>query len=694
MTDDLELLRAYAAVGSEDAFRTVLERHVNLVHSVALRQVRNPHLAQEVTQAVFVVLARKAASLHDGTMLAGWLFRTTRFVATRALRNERRRQRREQEAAQMEIIDRLPAPEASWDEIAPLLDEAVAGLHEKERQAILLRFFERREFKEVGQALGHSEDAAKKRVARALEKLRIFFIRRGAVLSTGALVGVLMDNAVQAAPTGVSTAAGAIATANGAAASTLVLAREALRAMLYAKLKTAALTLTLALALISGGFAVGSLRTPKTTIKPSTQFYPLALENLEESKPLSSYGSNDLWWPVPTGAQVFAGVPFRVTTKLQMHANIEAKDERFYPERIVGIPVHQRLGRLHVFNGANIPDDEGAPMAALRLNYADGFTHTLMFTYAFNTREWWRNPGASNYNIFDTNTVIAWTGTSAGTRNRGPEHWHRLYRTTFDLPAHDSPVETIDMFSLFYNSSLVVLGMTGEAPSATAGKALPSIDDSQYRRSLILRVIDRAGDAVPGATARGFAVNERGQAVPLGKLADSLASPGDIPVDFPTGTRELQLLVSAARGVTELNLQSTPAGIFNSNIVVRLEQGTTMGGYVRDMEGRPLEKAKVEMFRAARNNKGELLLSKYGETKTDSKGRWKIKEVPVFAGECLVRVKLSGFATGEFIVGDGSSKAWTRETFLASRAEFRLAANTNKAASLDAAKPNLEGDPK
>src|SRR5262245_48204416 len=99
MTADLELIRSYATTGSEEAFAEVTRRHLGLVYSAALRQVGDVHLAQEVTQAVFVILARKAGSLRDGTVLAGWLFRTTRFAAARAVRAERRRQRREQEAA-------------------------------------------------------------------------------------------------------------------------------------------------------------------------------------------------------------------------------------------------------------------------------------------------------------------------------------------------------------------------------------------------------------------------------------------------------------------------------------------------------------------------------------------------------------------------------------------------------------------
>src|SRR4051794_12227092 len=116
MLDDLEMLRKYAAGGSDDAFRTVLERHVGLVYSAALRQVRDPHIAEEITQAVFVILARKAGSLRSGTMLAGWLFRTTRFVAARAMRDRQLRQRREQEAATMETSS--PTADVSWDDVA------------------------------------------------------------------------------------------------------------------------------------------------------------------------------------------------------------------------------------------------------------------------------------------------------------------------------------------------------------------------------------------------------------------------------------------------------------------------------------------------------------------------------------------------------------------------------------------------
>lgn len=254
MTDDLTLLRAYARDGAEEAFKTVVERHLGLVHSAALRQVGDPHLAQEVTQAVFLILARKAASLNSATILAGWLFRTTRFAASQALRAARRRRRYEQEAAQMLPTTTPDAPEAPWEDVAPHLDEAVAGLGDTDRHAILLRFFERKEMKEVGSALGSTEDAAKKRVSRALDKLRHFLARRGVALSAAALGSALMTNAVQAAPAPLYQTIAATVAADGiAATTTLELALETMKAMFFTQLQKAAVIAALLLVVVGLG---------------------------------------------------------------------------------------------------------------------------------------------------------------------------------------------------------------------------------------------------------------------------------------------------------------------------------------------------------------------------------------------------------------------------------------------------------
>src|SRR5208283_3803861 len=197
--DDMALLREYAARNSEAAFETLVSRRVNFVYSAALRQVRNADLAEEVTQAVFIILAQKAGRISDKTILTGWLFKTTRFAALAQIRAAARRRRYEQEA-QMQSELQPSAPDLFWEQMSPLLDEALASLGETDRQAVLLRFFDNKTLTEVGNSLGTGEDTARKRVSRALEKLRKFFAKRGVVSTTTVIAGAMAANSVQAAP--------------------------------------------------------------------------------------------------------------------------------------------------------------------------------------------------------------------------------------------------------------------------------------------------------------------------------------------------------------------------------------------------------------------------------------------------------------------------------------------------------------
>jgi RNA polymerase sigma factor (sigma-70 family) len=203
LTDSLRLLRDYADHGNEVAFRELVERYVDLVYSAALRRVGgDADLARDVTQMVFTDLARKARSLRRVEFLGGWLHRHTGFVAAGMVRRERRRQIREQEAVHMNALN--DSPETLWQQLAPMLDETIDSLDPADRQAVLLRFFERRDFRSIGAALGISDDAAQKRVSRALEKLRELLASRGITLTLVLLSTLMAGRVVKAAPAGLA----------------------------------------------------------------------------------------------------------------------------------------------------------------------------------------------------------------------------------------------------------------------------------------------------------------------------------------------------------------------------------------------------------------------------------------------------------------------------------------------------------
>ena len=273
-TDDMELVREYAAGQSESAFVALVERHASLVHSAAQRQVHDPQLAEEITQAVFIILARKAASLPPRTVLPSRLYRTTRFAASNVLKQEVRRQRREQEA-QMEAMAAQTESGQEWEQMSPLLDEAMAQLREQDRNALVLRYFQNKSLKEVGVEMGLEERAAQKRVARGLEKLRAIFTKRGIVLSAVAIAGAVSANSVQAAPAGlVVTVTAAAAKGTAVGGSTLALVKGALKLMAWAKAKTAIVVGVGALGL--GAAIVGLLvETPRPSLSFLRTAWPL-----------------------------------------------------------------------------------------------------------------------------------------------------------------------------------------------------------------------------------------------------------------------------------------------------------------------------------------------------------------------------------------------------------------------------------
>lgn len=218
MTDDAELLSQYAQKGSDTAFAALVDRYLPLVYAAALRLVRGDEaLAKDVAQTVFIDLARKARSLLGRELLAGWLYTSTRLAASKAVRGARRRQLREQIAVSMQ--ERTTQPESPQDEgeLKLVLDEAMSELGSDERNAVLIRFFQGKDLKDVGVALGISEDAARMRVTRALGKLQVLLKARGVTIPTVALGTALATEAVAAVPAGLAATISAAAVASAAA---------------------------------------------------------------------------------------------------------------------------------------------------------------------------------------------------------------------------------------------------------------------------------------------------------------------------------------------------------------------------------------------------------------------------------------------------------------------------------------------
>ncbi len=218
MRDDAELLREYAETGSEEAFAELVRRHLGLVYQSALRQVGgDAHLAQDVAQSVFADLARKAGSLSGRTVLAGWLYTSARYAAVQVVRSEQRRRKREEAVMNLNEQASADGGAAEWERLRPVIDDALHGLGERDREAVLLRFFEGRAFGEIGRKLAVSEDAARMRVERALERLRGLLVRRGVTSTSAALAVALSGQAMAAVPAGLAVSVTSAALTGGSA---------------------------------------------------------------------------------------------------------------------------------------------------------------------------------------------------------------------------------------------------------------------------------------------------------------------------------------------------------------------------------------------------------------------------------------------------------------------------------------------
>jgi RNA polymerase sigma factor (sigma-70 family) len=314
--DDLELLWEFGRSGDQAAFARVAERHASLIYSAALRQVRDPHVAEDVTQAVLIILMNKAAKLPAGTIVPGWLVKVTRYAALDALKMEARRKKHEHKAASMRQETTTEDQPPRWDQVSPLLDEALTRLRMEDRDAVVLRYILGKTPEEIAWVMGVNEDAARKRVSRALERLRKIFAREGIRAGEASLGTVLAANALQPAPPAVIAMAKSIAAAGAAALATppAVIAHGAVKSLFWAgKTKwiaaTAALFVTVVastLLLINGHKQVATNttsadQTPKPA-SPAPAIPPQPQPNVTVSVPVTK--------PAPT-TPVFDPRPYQ-----------------------------------------------------------------------------------------------------------------------------------------------------------------------------------------------------------------------------------------------------------------------------------------------------------------------------------------------------------------------------------------------
>ena len=388
MTDDGQLLQRYTRERSEAAFGELVTRHIDLVYAVGLRVAGgDSHLAQDVTQTVFLDLARKAHSLPRDAVLAGWLYRHTWFTAAKMVRTERRRQIREQTAMEMRALDDNTG--SPWELIAPHLDEGLNQLSASDRDAIVLRFFKQQDFRVIGAALGVSEDAAQKRVSRALEKLRGVLSKRGATLTATALASALTAEAVVAAPAGLAVSVTATALAGAATVGTgLSLATLKTIAMTKLQVGVAGVILIAGMAtpLLLQHQSLSRMREENNRLREETlslqqqasQMAQLAAENQRLSNLLAHAGSAQTPKPEQLGELLrLRGEATRLRANAQAEAKAanpmvemlkspEGKEMMKANMRAMGLSVARSYAKL--FGDLHLTPEQSAAMKDLLVN--------------------------------------------------------------------------------------------------------------------------------------------------------------------------------------------------------------------------------------------------------------------------------------------------------------------------------------
>jgi RNA polymerase sigma factor (sigma-70 family) len=646
---DLELLERYTRCRAEDAFSEIVRRHLDLVHSAALRQVRSPQLAEEVAQSTFIKLAGHAHRLAPDTILTAWLYQVTRREAIDVVRREARRQLREQIAVEMNAMN---ANAADWAQIEPLLDDAMQALDDTDRTAVLLRFFENRSLREVGNSLGTTDDTARKRVNRAIEHLREFFAKRGVTVGASGIVLVISTHAVQAAPAGLAVA---ISTSAGLAGPALTAITTATKAAAMTATQKFAIAGTLLAAVAVG---IHGLRLPSIWRSSAVTAAPIVLTPYYDNP--TSWHRPGQWEAVPHGHQIFGGVPFEADGLLMLSGQGARNDRKGYRGRVEGIAVGRRFERLHLLHTAHYQAKDETPYARLVLHYADGSDAGFQLLYGRHARDWWRSKSESFSTLSDPDSKVVWRGDglakTAWTR--------RLFKTTFENPRPTEEVTTIDLVSEGAMPNATIIAITVGPANLPAPKddppGLPEPDEP-YGGEIKFSAVD----AESGQPVANVKLKINGEERGGGFRGPDVVTDanGECLIKHP-GPSTVSLSAQASGvGVTPTRIrwQTARGDKIPSEYLFRVSKPLTIGGTVLNESGQPLANAKVTFRDYAFSNSPreprEKFLIQGSSMMTRADGNWEFRSLPPKFRNFSINVSHPEFVDARFIT-EGTARGF------------------------------------
>ena len=461
--NDIALVREFAGQNSETAFAELVRRHINLVYSVAWRFTGNTGDAQDVTQAVFIILARKAAGLPAGTVLTGWLYETTRFTASRLLRTQARRRAHEQEAS-MQSIHEEPGADDVWCQLAPHLEAAMSRLGERDRTLLALRYYENKTGAEAAALLGIREEAARRRTNRALEKLRRFFFKRGVNSTTAAIAGAISVNSIQIAPAALVKTVTAAAVTKGAAVpiSTLTLIKGALKIMAWTKAKTAVVAVA-AVIVVTGTTTIVVKTAPVRSGKRTIAHHIATPVNLTAHYFAPASGFNTIagepgFKTVPRGFKVFDHVPLQIDGMICLWGQASMQNLGIdFPAEVLGIDVQQKFETLYVYHCGFFDSPGRLPVCEVVFRYKDGSSATNQLLFGSDIINWVANRGKTVIGPASPNSKLAWVG---GSYSPGEKQPLRFCLTAIKNPQPALEITFIDLYSCKSRTVACIMAMT------------------------------------------------------------------------------------------------------------------------------------------------------------------------------------------------------------------------------------------